>query len=201
MICFTDRQTIIGSPKLSKFEGNADLSFQMSYGGVPLKQIEELIRLSESCSQEFQWDCYFAPLEIRGDKLLTWTDRSGKLIKCKNNQKSYKKILLEGTSQSYYYGNGTDTQSFCECATTNTCTQAFTVDFGCNCNSRVPVTMQDKGLVTNMNHLPILGFTYASEMNDYQKANLTLQPIKCQGNFIFNKCVFGTMFFMHYSLF
>ena len=86
LMCFTDRQTIVGSPKFSKFESNADLSFQMSYG-VPLKQIEELIRLSESCTQEFQWDCYFAPLEIRGDKLLTWTDRSGKLIHIKLSKK------------------------------------------------------------------------------------------------------------------
>ena len=39
-----------------------------------------------------------------------------------------------------------------------------------------------KGLVNNMDHLPILGFTYASEMNEYRKANLTLEPIKCRGS-------------------
>ena len=49
---------------------------QMTYD-APIKQIEELIRLSEDCSQEFNWDCYVAPLEVMGDKLLTWTDRTG----------------------------------------------------------------------------------------------------------------------------
>ena len=122
-----DRQTVVGTAKLATFEGNANLSLQMSYG-VPLKQLEELMRLSESCNQEFQWDCYFAPLEVRGEKLLTWTDRSG-------------------ASQSYFHGNGSDDQSQCECATTNTCAKAFTVDYKCNCNSRVPVAMQDKGTV------------------------------------------------------
>ena len=64
---------------MTTFQGNRNLSLQMSYG-APLKQMEELIRLSESCDQEFQWDCYFTPLEIRGEKLLTWTDRKGKQL-------------------------------------------------------------------------------------------------------------------------
>ena len=79
-----DRQTVVGSPKFSRFEGNDNISMRMSYDDIPIRQIEELIRLSQECSQEFQWDCYFAPIEIRGDKLLTWTDRSGNL-KCFSN--------------------------------------------------------------------------------------------------------------------
>ena len=56
---------------------------QMNYNDIPMKQIEELIRLSDQCSQEFTWDCYIAPLEIMGGKLLTWTDRDG--MKCKHH--------------------------------------------------------------------------------------------------------------------
>ena len=129
---------------------------------APVKQMEELIRLSESCTQEFQWDCYFAPLEIRNEKLLVWSDRTD-------------------TTQSYYYGNGTENQSICQCSTTNTCKNAFSINFGCNCNSRVPVTMQDFGMIDNMEHLPILGFSYKASMEEYQNANLTLNPLKCKG--------------------
>ena len=79
-IFISDRQTIIGSAKVSKFgDGSSNLNMQASYD-VPMKQIEELIRLSETCTQEFQWDCYIAPLEIRGGKLLSWTDRKGNFV-------------------------------------------------------------------------------------------------------------------------
>ena len=106
----SDRQTIVGSAKLAKF-GNGKLHMTMDYDEAPVKQMEELIRLSQSCNQEFEWDCYFAPLEIRDEKLLTWTDRSG-------------------ATQSYYFGNGTEDQSICQCATTNECKQAFSINFG-----------------------------------------------------------------------
>ena len=38
-----------------------------------------------------------------------------------------------------------------------------------------------------MDQLPILGFSYGTEMNQYQKANLTLQPLKCVGSKDFDK--------------
>ena len=111
----SDRQSIIGSAKVSKFgDGSSNLNMQASYT-IPMKQIEELIRLSDSCTQEFQWDCYIAPLEIRGDKLLSWTDRKGE-------------------SQFYYHGNGSENVNACKCLETNTCNQAFGINFNCNCN-------------------------------------------------------------------
>ena len=51
----------------------------------------------------------------------------------------------------------------------------------------MPTKLQDIGVISNMDQLPILGFSYGTEMNQYQKANLTLQPLKCVGTKDFDK--------------
>ena len=44
---------------------------------------------------------------------------------------------ISGESQSYYHGNGSENVNSCKCLETNTCNQAFGINFNCNCNRYV----------------------------------------------------------------
>ena len=47
---------------------------------APMEQIESLIELSKSCSQEFRYDCFLAPLQDEGVNYASWIDRNGMTI-------------------------------------------------------------------------------------------------------------------------
>ena len=44
---------------------------------APMEQIQSLIELSKSCSQEIRYDCFLAPLLDGGVNFASWIDRNG----------------------------------------------------------------------------------------------------------------------------
>jgi len=51
----------------------------------------------------------------------------------------------------------------------------------CNCDARDPVFRQDIGIITNKDLLPIKSFNYGFMKSSYQKANITIGPLVCNG--------------------
>jgi len=136
--------------------------------------IEDVKRRSTKCSQTIQFNCFLTPL----NPLASWTD-------------------VNGDRQTFFSGNnGT---RVCDCAlgenavieanrpndeeTTNTCFSEpyHSTKPPCNCDARDPVFRQDIGIITNKDLLPIKSFNYGFMTSSYQKANITIGPLVCNG--------------------
>ena len=51
----------------------------------------------------------------------------------------------------------------------------------CNCDSKTPTWLNDTGLITNKNLLPITSFNYGPLKYDIEEANVQIGKLKCSG--------------------
>jgi len=165
--------------EVSQCSGNDCFKLNLAYDATQ-SVIEDVKRRSTSCSQTIQFDCFLTPL----NPLASWTD-------------------INGEKQTFFSGNnGT---RVCDCAlgenamlevnrpkdegATTTC---FSEPYmmtkpPCNCDARDPIFRQDTGIITNKDLLPIKSFNYGFMTSSYQKANITIGPLICNGPCSCNK--------------
>ena len=56
------------------------------------------------------------------------------------------------------------------------------MEYGCNCNSRLPEWNVDEGTITAKELLPITGFEYGPhQLTEGREPQVTVGPLRCQG--------------------
>ena len=163
-----------GAFEIPHCTGDMCYKLEIDYS-VPITQLETLITLSETCTQELTFDCFLAPLTNKYQDLVgAWTNR-------------------DGEEEMYFTGSNSGTH-MCDCGLTNNCSDSEH-GYVCNCDAdNLPVLQQDTGTITNMTALPITGFHYGNLEYDSQIAIITVGRLKCRGKKdikpeeIFNSC-------------
>lgn len=130
---------------------------------APMSQIQALIELSHSCSQEIVYDCFLAPLFYNDVFIGAWTDRWGEM-----------QVYFEGAN----YGN-----HMCSCDVDDSCNGSETFANKCNCDNTFDQQWrQDKGLITNKTALPITAFSYGFLIYEVMEARVEVGRLKCAGH-------------------
>ena len=129
---------------------------------VPMEQIQSLIELSNTCSQEINYECFLAPLQEEGVNFAYWLDKNG-------------------DSQIYWtdshYG-----QHVCSCHYSESgCFEEETLNNTCNCDSNKPSELSDAGTIMNSTALPITELRFGGLSFDAQAAYHTLGKLSCSG--------------------
>ena len=84
------------------------------------------------------------------------------------------------SGEQQYFFDGADNSSYgCSCRKTGTCSSVYTETNFCNCDTRIPTLQKDEGIITAMQHLPILEFAYGpyplllihNDLTDFQKGD------------------------------
>ena len=133
--------------------------YNLTYAASP-KQIESLIQLSSTCTQDIQFNCFLAPLSENGINFGFWTD------------KYYQ-------PQIFFEGDYQDTH-ICKCGVTNTCSGSIP-DLPCQCDSQDPTWRTDEGTITAKDILPITSMAYGPLVFDIERANFSIGRLKCSG--------------------
>ena len=56
------------------------------------------------------------------------------------------------------------------------------MEYGCNCNARLPEWNSDEGTITAKELLPISGFEYGPhQLDENREPKVTVGPLRCQG--------------------
>jgi len=126
---------------------------------APMKQIESLIELSESCQQDIVYNCFMSALQKQGIDYGFWLDRNG-------------------DSQVYWTGSHHGLH-VCSCHYVNE--GCFDEENLCNCDALEPLEMSDVGLITNSTALPITELRFGGLESDVQSAFHTLGKLSCSG--------------------
>ena len=129
---------------------------------APMEQIQSLIELSKSCSQEIKYECFLSALREEGIDFGFWLDRNG-------------------DSQIYWSGSHYG-EHVCDCHFTEEgCYNEETLGNSCNCDSIKPSEMSDIGTITNSTALPITELRFGGLEFDAQAAFHTLGKLSCSG--------------------
>ena len=150
---------------------------------APAKQIQALIDLSESCEQSIRSEynfmkfiyeyVYFVYLSIRYDCFLSalttenvnygfWLDKNG--------------------NEQIYWDGANSGSHVCACHFSNEgCIKEDILGNTCNCDSQVPEEIYDKGVVTDINVLPITELRFGGLSYDAQIGYHTLGKLACKG--------------------
>ena len=150
-----DQQEKIEIPHCS---GNMCYELDLRYPTTK-QQLSSLIDLSDSCTQQIQFDCYMAPLFRSGEPVGAWTNREGE--------------------NEYYFSGSYHGYHLCECGRNRNCSNP-SVHY-CNCDLRKAEYQTDIGLITNMSALPITGFKYGRLQIPSQSAFISIGNLKCSG--------------------
>ena len=121
-------------------------------------QMKALADISESCSQEFTFDCFLTPLMYNNVSYGFWLDRYG---------------IEQNFFAGEDYGNHT-----CQCGIEGNCVDE---DVACNCDSKTPTWLKDSGLITEKELLPITAFKYGPMKYDIEEAKVQVGKLKCSG--------------------
>ena len=138
---------------------------------APMKQIESLIELSESCQQDIVYKCFMSALQKQGIDYGFWLDRNG-------------------DSQVYWTGSHHG-QHVCSCHYIDEgCFDEENVGNSCNCDALEPLEMSDVGTITNSSALPITELRFGGLESDVQSAFHTLGKLSCSGmKSIYQVCI------------
>ncbi len=94
-----------------------------------LKQIINLMDLSETCTQSIKFGCYLAPLTDDGVNYGSWINRNGE-------------------KEIYFHGSNSGVHT-CSCDSTGSCADPSDV---CNCDSQIPEHLFDEGINDKVTH-------------------------------------------------
>jgi len=135
---------------------------------APMSQIQALIELSDSCSQEIIYDCFLAPLLYNDVYIGAWTDRWG--------------------DKQFYFDGANYGSHMCACDTQGSCYGSDTFDNTCNCdNTFEHEWKQDRGFITNKTALPITAFNYGFLVYDVMEAMVHVGRLECSGETAHNR--------------
>ena len=85
-----------------------------------------------------------------------------------------------GNSQVFFSGDHRG-DHICQCGETNDCIENGVEDFVCNCDSNLPTFLNDEGLITAKDLLPITQVYYGPLLFDAQNASFTVGRLQCSG--------------------
>ena len=136
-------------------------SRQITYD-APMEQIQSLIELSNTCSQEITYNCFLSPLQDEGVNYGFWKDKNGE--------------------DQIYWTDSHFGEHVCSCHYTEEgCLDEETLGNTCNCDSNKPSELSDVGIITNSSALPIMELRFGGLEFDAQSAFHTLGKLSCHG--------------------
>ena len=129
---------------------------------APLEQIQSLIDLSESCTQQIRYNCFLSALQDKGINFGYWLDKHG---------------------QSQYYWTGSHHgEQTCSCHYSEEgCFEEDTLNNVCNCDANKPTELFDEGTLTNSSALPVIELKFGGLSFDAQSGFHTLGKLSCSG--------------------
>ena len=137
------------------------MCFQLNLNySVSMEQIVALKDISESCSQDIQFNCFLAPLTINDDPIGVWLNK-------------------DGQEETYFVG-ANHGKHICTCGLSQNCSESEH-DHICNCDAQLPVDQFDYGTITNSTALPVTGFKYGNMEFSSQHASIEISRMKCKG--------------------
>ena len=129
---------------------------------VSLNQLEALIALSATCEQAFFYSCTLAPLRDDGLDYAYWTGRDGE--------------------EKFYFTGSDPALHACDCYFTEEgCEEEELKRNTCNCDSNIPAPLNDTGLITNMEDLPIISIAFGGLTYDAEQAAYRIGRLSCRG--------------------
>ena len=138
-----------------------NMCFQLDLNyNVSMEQIVALKDISESCSQDIQFNCYLAALSINDEPTGSWLNKDGQ-----------EEIYFEGANHG---------EHICKCGISQSCYESKQ-DYVCNCDAQIPIEQFDHGTISNVTALPITGFKYGYMEFPSQKASIEISRMKCKG--------------------
>ena len=98
----------------------------------------------------------------------------------KKKEKNSKIMIFVGNSQVFFSGDHRG-DHICQCGETNDCIENGVEDFVCNCDSNLPTFLNDEGLITAKDLLPITQVYYGPLLFEAQNASFTVGKLRCSG--------------------
>lgn len=175
MCDFKEGATIIHHDKPSKYDitpcdGDKCFTIDVNYNDVTLRNIKDLLSVSEHCYQEITFDCVLAELT----DYATWTG-------------------ADGNHHEYFTNNESNS---CQCDKTDSClSKNQRKPVSCNCDYKDSSPRQDKIRITSKKDLPLKSFHYEHlGPAPHHAGSVQIGPLVCQGLDLCNDVV------MHYNI-
>jgi len=133
---------------------------QVHYNSTTIDQIEALMEVSSHCQQKIAHNCSVNAIS----RYAYWTDRRG---------------LYE---LEYWDGSHDDTTKGCQCSLNEgqECSNLHNAFNLCNCDD-LNTDAYDEGIITNMEHLPVMRLNYGDSGKRYAWIEYNLGPFVCSG--------------------
>merc|ERR1712218_350757 len=125
-----------------------------------MDQIVALKEISESCSQDIQFNCVLAALSENDEPIGVWLNKDGQ-----------EETYLVGANHG---------EHICTCGLYRNCSDSEHNNV-CNCDAQLPVEQFDHGTITNLTALPITGFRYGNMQFPQQQASIQISRMQCNG--------------------
>lgn len=131
---------------------------EVTYDGLTMTQITNLIQVSAHCEQFIKYECYHSVLLWHGSPYGWWVSRDGKKMT--------------------YWGGASPDSNKCACGMNDTCATGGK----CNCDANDRKWREDSGLLTDKSKLPVIQLRFGDTGDPrVEKGFHTLGKLKCYG--------------------